>query len=130
MTIRPNLQIIYVSNMESSTAFYEKLFDAKPVFANPGYVEFAAGADSSFAICEGTRTPDTSIVRFSEIGIHVKSTEDVDVFFDKWQNELDVKVVQKPTDECYGRTFAVSDPDGHIIRAYSMFSNWTHYEPK
>ena len=50
---KPNLQLVYVSDIERSTAFYKTLFNAEPVFSSPRYVAFAAGGDALFAIWTG-----------------------------------------------------------------------------
>lgn len=118
MTIspKPNLQLIYVSDIERSTAFYKTLFNAEPVFSSPRYVAFAAGGEALFAIWTGGRTPDIAAPRFSEIGIMLPSNEEVDRLFEEWQKNPDIKIVQEPHTEVFGRTFLVADPDGHIIR--------------
>ena len=105
-----------VSDIEQSTAFYKKLFDAEPVFMSPRYVAFSAGGEALFAIWTGGTAPDLAAPRFSEIGIMLPSNEDVDRLFEKWKKNPDIKVVQEPVAEVFGRTFLVADPDGHIIR--------------
>lgn len=113
---KPNLQLIYVSDIERSTAFYKTLFNSEPVFSSPRYVAFAAGSEALFAIWTGGTTPDVAAPRFSEIGIMLPTSEDVDRLFEEWQHNHDIKIVQKPQTEIFGRTFLVADPDGHIIR--------------
>lgn len=54
-----NLQLIYVSDIARSTAFYQQLFAAKPVFTSPQYVAFAGSGDALFALWSGT-APDTA----------------------------------------------------------------------
>ncbi len=118
MTIspKPNLQLIYVSDIKRSTDFYKMLFNSEPVFSSPRYVAFAAGGEVLFAIWTGGTTPDVAVPRFSEIGIMLPSSQDVDYLFDKWKKNSDIKIVQEPRTEVFGRTFLVQDPDGHIIR--------------
>lgn len=118
MTIspKPNLQLVYVSNIERSTAFYQRLFNAQPVFSSPRYVAFAASGEALFAIWTGGTTPDPTVVRFSEIGIMLPTNGDVDGLFEKWQKDPEIKIAQEPRTEVFGRTFLVEDPDGHIIR--------------
>ncbi len=116
VSCKPNLQLVYVSDIERSTAFYETLFNIKPVFSSPRYVAFAADGEALFAIWSGGTTPDTSIPRFSEIGIMLPSGEDVDRLFEEWRKKPDIKIVKEPHTEVFGRTFLIEDPDGHIIR--------------
>ncbi|HEX2978383.1 MAG TPA: VOC family protein [Candidatus Babeliales bacterium] len=113
---KPNLQLIYVSDIKRSTDFYKKIFNSEPIFSSPRYVAFSAGGPAIFAIWTGGTTPDASVPRFSEIGIMLPSSEDVDRLFEEWQKNHDIKIVKEPYTEVFGRTFLVSDPDGHIIR--------------
>ncbi len=113
---KPNLQLVYVSDIKRSTDFYKTLFNAEPVFSSPRYAAFSAGGDAIFAIWTGGTTPDISAPRFSEIGIMLSSNEEVDGLFNEWQKNPDIKIIQKPTTEVFGRTFLAADPDGHVIR--------------
>lgn len=113
---KPNLQLIYVSDIERSTNFYKTLFNAEPIFFSPRYVAFAADGEALFAIWTGGTTPDAAAPRFSEIGIMLPSSEEVDLLFEKWRKNPDIKIVREPYTEVFGRTFLVADPDGHIIR--------------
>lgn len=113
---KPNLQLVYVSDVEKSTAFYKKLFNSEPVFSSPRYVAFAAGGDALFAIWSGGKTPESGAPRFSEIGIMLESSDDVDKLYDEWKKDQSIKIIQEPQTEVFGRTFLVEDPDGHVIR--------------
>ena len=113
---KPNLQLVYVSDIGRSTAFYNTLFNSEPMFSSPRYVAFAAGGEALFAIWTGGTTPDVETPRFSEIGIMLPSNEDVDHLYEVWKKNPDIKIVQEPCTEVFGRTFLVKDPDGHIIR--------------
>ncbi|MDE1482922.1 VOC family protein [Xenorhabdus bovienii] len=113
---KPNLQLVYVSDIEHSTAFYKTIFNAEPIFASPRYVAFSAGGEVLFAIWSGGTKPDRAIPRFSEIGIMLPSGKDVDRCFEEWRKNPEIKIVQEPHTEVFGRTFLAEDPDGHIIR--------------
>lgn len=116
MSPKANLQLVYVSNIERSMAFYKKIFNSEPVFSSPRYVAFSAGADALFAIWSGGTTPDLAAPRFSEIGIMLKSNDDVNSLFEDWQKDPDIHIVQEVHTDVFGRTFLAGDPDGHIIR--------------
>lgn len=118
VTHKANLQLVYVSDIARSTAFYQEIFNLTPAFSSPRYVAFAADSSSEalFAIWTGGEKPDLATPRFSEIGIMVSSNEEVDGLFDRWRNNVDITIVRAPYDEVFGRTFLVKDPDGHIIR--------------
>lgn len=113
---KPNLQLIYVSDIERSKNFYETLFNAKPVFSSPRYVAFSAGGEALFSIWTGGTSPDVAVQRFSEIGIMLRTSEDVNRLFEEWQKIPGIKFVREIYTEVFGCTFLVSDPDGHIIR--------------
>ncbi len=116
VSLKPNLQLVYVSDIKRSTEFYKTLFNTTPVFTSPRYVAFDAGGGVLFAIWSGGGAPDATSPRYSEIGIMVPSNVDIDQLFEEWQKRPDIKVVQKPYNDVFGRTFIVADPDGHIIR--------------
>lgn len=118
MTInpKPNLQLIYVSDIKRSTDFYKMLYKAEPVFTSPRYVAFSAGDGALFAIWTGRATPDVASPRYSEVGIMLASNEAVDQLYEEWKQNPNIKIVQEPQTEVFGRTFLVKDPDGHIIR--------------
>ena len=113
---KPNLQLVYVYDIECSTVFYKTIFKADPVFESPRYVAFSAGVEALFAIWTGGTKPDIDSPRFSEIGIMLPSGEDVDNLFEEWKKNPDINIIQEPCTEVFGRTFLVKDPDGHIIR--------------
>jgi hypothetical protein len=114
--IKPNLQLVYVSDIERSTTFYINLFHEEPVFSSPRYVAFSSGGDALFAIWSGAEVPDLNVPRYSEIGIMLPSSEAVDLLFDEWKNNPEINIMKEPYTEVFGRTFLVKDPDGHIIR--------------
>jgi len=113
---KPNLQLIYVSDIKFSTDFYKKLFNSEPVFTSPRYVAFDAGGKALFALWAGGTTPDVTVPRYSEIGVMLPTSQDVDLLFEEWEKNSDIKVLQVPHTEVFGRTFLIEDPDGHIIR--------------
>lgn len=113
---KPNLQLIYVSDIKRSTDLYKSLFEAEPVFSSPRYVAFSAGEQAFFALWTGGTKPNLSTPRFSEIGILLPSNEAVDLLFETWKNNPDLTIVQEPETQVFGRTFIVKDPDGHLIR--------------
>lgn len=113
---QPNLQLIYVSDINRSTEFYKTLFNAEPVFVSPRYVAFNAGGDTLFALWTGGTKPDENATRFSEIGIMLSSNEEVDNLYAEWKKNPDIQILHEPRTEVFGQTFLVKDPDGHIIR--------------
>jgi catechol 2,3-dioxygenase-like lactoylglutathione lyase family enzyme len=113
---KPNLQLVYVSDVERSTTFYKTIFNAEPIFSSPRYVAFSAGGEALFAIWTGGEKPDAQAPRFSEIGIMLPSGDDVRGLFEVWRQNPDIKIMREPYTEVFGLTFLAEDPDGHIIR--------------
>jgi predicted enzyme related to lactoylglutathione lyase len=118
MTIspKPNLQLLYVSDIKRSTDFYKMILKADPVFTSPRYVAFSAGEGVLFAIWTGGTAPDISAPRYSEVGIMLSSDAAVDQLYEEWKQSPGINIIQEPQTEVFGRTFLVKDPDGHIIR--------------
>ena len=116
--IKPNLQLIYVSDIDRSTKFYTMLFKTQPVFVSPRYVAYSAGGDEAmFALWSGSeRKPDLTIPRFGEIGIGLTSNQEVDLLAEEWKKNTAIKFLEEPRTEVFGRTFVIQDPDGHLIR--------------
>ncbi|MFV0461167.1 MAG: VOC family protein [Actinomycetales bacterium] len=113
----PNLFLIYVTDVERSTAFYTDLFEVEPIQITPRYVPFPVAPGVLFALWSGrgdTVTPETP--RSFEVGLMVpRATAAVDEVYEKWTAK-GVTVVEEPHDEVFGRTFVVADPDGNLIR--------------
>jgi predicted enzyme related to lactoylglutathione lyase len=113
---KPNLQLVYVSDIERSTNFYKTIFNTEPLFESPRYVAFTVSGEALFAIWSGGETPEQATPRYSEIGIMLPSSEDVDNLFILWKENADINIIREPYNEVFGRTFLAADPDGHVIR--------------
>lgn len=113
----PNLFLIYVTDVERSTAFYSDLFDIEPRMITPRYVPFEVAPGVLFAIWSGrSESVSATTPRSSELGLMVsRSQAAVDDIFADWQAK-GVTVVEEPHDDVFGRTFVVADPDGNLIR--------------
>lgn len=113
-----NLHLIYVSDVERSTDLYKELFNVEPVFSSPRYVAFptSESGNALFALWSGGAVPDPEIQRYSEIGIMLKTNDDVNLKFETLKDHPSLTIVKEPYDEVFGRTFVVKDPDGHLIR--------------
>ena len=113
---KPNLQLLYVTDIQRSTARYRRWFAADPVFASPRYVAFSAGGEALFALWSGGDAPHADVPRFVETGIMLASDAEVDQLYQAWRADPDLRIAQPPSTEVYGRTFLALDPDGHRIR--------------
>lgn len=111
--------LLFVSNPQTSSLFYQELFGIKPIEESPTFVLFALangvmlGLWSKYTAEPRVEVPPGAL----EICFPAK---DVDALYEEW-GKKQVTVAQKPTDMDFGRTFVVLDPDGHRIRAYRLF---------
>lgn len=51
------------------------------------------------------------------------SGDAVDQLFEVWRCKPQLKILQEPWSEIFGRTFLVADPDGHVIRVCLLDEN-------
>ncbi|PHM40258.1 glyoxalase [Xenorhabdus mauleonii] len=116
IAVKPNLQLVYVSDIERSTRFYKTIFNAEPIFSSPRYVAFSADNEAIFALWSGGTKPDSATQRFSEIGIMLPASNNVEQLFEDWKKHPDINIEQEIYTDVFGQTFLVKDPDGHIIR--------------
>ncbi|HEY8700715.1 MAG TPA: VOC family protein [Arthrobacter sp.] len=113
----PNLFLIYVKDVQRSTAFYSDLFQMGPVMVTPRYVPFEVAPGVLFALWSGAGEDVTQKTpRSSEVGLMLPGSGDaVDRCYAEWTAK-GVTVVDEPRDEVFGRTFVIADPDGNLIR--------------
>ncbi|GAA3963763.1 VOC family protein [Gordonia caeni] len=113
----PNLFLIGVRDAEAATAFYGALFEIEPTFISPHYVAFEVAPGVLFALWTGYSEQSVpSTPRTSEVGLMVPgATTAIDELFTRWGSK-GVRVVEKPHDAVFGRTFVIADPDGNLIR--------------
>lgn len=113
----PNLFLIYVTDVERSTAFYSDLFEMEPLAVTPRYVPFEVAPGVLFALWSGRAdTVKAATPRTSEVGLMLSgSTSSVTDRYAEWIAK-GATVIEEPHDEVFGRTFVVADPDGNLIR--------------
>ncbi|MDX7987721.1 glyoxalase [Xenorhabdus sp. 12] len=116
IAVKPNLQLVYVSDIERSTDFYKTILNVEPIFSSPRYVAFSVSNEAIFALWSGGAKPDKIAQRFSEIGIMLPSSNDVEQLFEDWKKHPDINIEHELYTDVFGQTFLVKDPDGHIIR--------------
>jgi predicted enzyme related to lactoylglutathione lyase len=116
----PNLGfvLLFVSNPQKSSLFYQEIFKIDPIEESPTFVLFALKNGVMLGLwSKYTAEPRVEVPAGAfEIGF---SCDDVDALYDEW-GKKHVTVAQKPTDMDFGRTFVILDPDGHRIRAYKL----------
>ena len=118
--IQPTLGLVllFVKNPHTSAAFYNKLFNAKPIEQSPTFAMFALSNGVMLGLWSRYTAEPTVAMQpgTAEICFVV---ENVDAAFDTLGAE-GITMIQKPTDMDFGRTFVALDPDGHRIRIYKL----------
>ncbi len=117
----PNLFLVYVTDIDRSTAFYGDLFEMEPTMRTPRYVPFEIAPGVLFSLWTGRADQvRPELPRTSEVGLMMPGGADaVDAIFERWTSEEAahrVTVVEPPFDDVFGRTFVITDPDGNLIR--------------
>jgi len=113
-----NFVLLFVSNPQKSSLFYQELFEITPIEKSPTFVMFALENGMMLGLWNKyTAEPrvDASPGSF-EICF---PSDDVDALYDVWSKNHLI-VLQKPIDMDFGRTFVIQDPDGHRIRIYKL----------
>ena len=113
---KPNLFIVYVNGVTTSTAFYQDLFGLVPSLVTPRFVAFPLGSGIDLALWSGAGTVQRDIVRTSEVCLNIDGgSEAIDALYAEWSAK-GVNIVEEPHDDIFGRTFLITDPDGNLIR--------------
>ena len=110
--------LLFVTNPQKSSLFYQEIFKIQPIETSPTFVMFALKNGVMLGLwSKYTAEPHVDAAAGAmEIGF---PTEDVDALYEEWGTKH-ITVAQKPTDMDFGRTFVVLDPDGHRIRVYKL----------
>ena len=111
--------IVYVSDIDTSVAFYSDLLDLKTDFVSPRYVTFELVEGVSLALWTGNADAlEEASNRTTEVCLNVPA-EQVLTTLQQWKDKS-VQVVREPYEEVFGTTFVVADPDGNLIRVASI----------
>lgn len=112
------LVLLFVSNPQKSSLFYQDLFGINPVEESPTFVLFALKNGVMLGLwSKYTAEPRVEIAGGAmEIAF---PCDHVDALYEEW-GKKQVTIAQKPVDMDFGRTFVALDPDGHRIRVYKF----------
>ncbi len=110
--------LLFVTNPQTSSLFYQKILNIKPIEESPTFVMFALANGVMLGLWSKYTAEPRVDASPSALEICFP-TEDVDQLYEEW-GAKHMTVAQKPTDMDFGRTFVVLDPDGHRIRAYKL----------
>lgn len=114
---RPTSVILYVEDVEVSTAFYRTILSKEP---SANFVDFAVFALSD-DITIGLQTKDqiepvaVGGPGCVELSMSYASSEEVSEIYRDWR-QLGVQIVLEPCVLEFGYTFVATDPDGHRLR--------------
>ena len=113
----PNLLLFYVKDPIKSAAFYEKIFNQKPVAAFPTYVAFSFPNGLTFSLWSISAKDFVSSGNGhrSELAFLVPEEKEVRRLRETWGN-LGVIIEQDLCVAAFGLTFVALDPDEHRIR--------------
>ncbi|MBO0810498.1 MAG: VOC family protein [Microlunatus sp.] len=112
----PNLFLIYVTDVQRATSFYNDLFGMQPKLVTPRYVPYEVAPGVLFALWSGRQDQITDAPRTCEVGLMLPGgAAEIDALYQTWVAK-GVTVHQEPYDDVFGRTFMITDPDQNLIR--------------
>ena len=113
----PNSVILYVSDVEASTAFYRRILDHEPIETYPGFSVFKLSDDMTLGLQAADEIEPVAepYVGGAELSLSNVEHADVDRLHAQWEM-LGIPMVLEPTVLEFGYTFVATDPDGHRLR--------------
>ena len=113
----PNSVILYVSDVEVSTAFYRRILGHGPIETYPGFSVFKLCDDMTLGLQAADEIEPAAepYVGGSELSLSDVKHADVDRLHARWRM-LGIPMVLEPTVLEFGYTFVATDPDGHRLR--------------
>lgn len=116
----PNFILLYVSNPQQSTTFYQTLLGCEPIESSATFAMFALNSGVMLGLwSRETVLPAASGQSGnSEIAMTVGNKESVLAMYQLW-TERGITIIQEPTAMDFGFTFVATDADGHRIRVFA-----------
>jgi predicted enzyme related to lactoylglutathione lyase len=117
----PNFVLLYVDSPKASATFYAGLLDRQPVETSPTFAMFALDSGLMLGLWSRHTAEPTPIAGGgggAELAFQVDDAAAVDASYHVWSGK-DLRVLQRPVDLNFGRTFVVLDPDGHRLRVFA-----------
>ena len=113
----PNSVILYVSDVEASTAFYSRILGHGPMETDPGFSVVALSDDVTLGLQAADEIEPAAepYVGESELSLSDVEHVDVDRLYAQWK-ALGIPMILAPTVLEFGYTFVATDPDGHRLR--------------
>ena len=113
----PTSVILYVEDVNVSTAFYRRALGEEPVETFEGFAVFALTEDVTLGLqARGGIDPAAVGTPGSvELSMSQATREDVDRLHRSWSG-FGFPMALEPTELAFGYTFVATDPDGHRLR--------------
>lgn len=113
----PNSIVLYVSDVETSTAFYRRVLGSGPVETYPGFSVFSLSDDVTLGLQAADEIEPAAepYVGGGELSLSDVERVDVDRLYARWK-KLGIPMVLEPRVLEFGYTFVSTDPDGHRLR--------------
>jgi len=113
----PNSVILYVSDVEASTAFYRRILDHEPIETYPGFSVFKLSDDMTLGLQAADEIEPVAepYVGGAELSLSNVEHADVDRLHAQWEM-LSIPMVLEPAVLGFGYTFVATAPDGHRLR--------------
>ena len=113
----PNSVILYVSDVETSTAFYRGILGHGPIETYPGFSVFKLSDDMTLGLQAADEIEPAAEPYVVGVELSLSDVEhtDVDRLHAQWKM-LGIPMVLEPTVLEFGYTFVATDPDGHRLR--------------
>ena len=113
----PNSVILYVSDVEVSTAFYREILGHGPIKTYPGFSVFTLSDEMTLGLQAADEIEPAAepYVGGTELSLSNVERADVDRLHAQWK-ALGIPMVLEPTVLEFGYTFVATDPDGHRLR--------------
>ncbi|WP_133140298.1 VOC family protein [Legionella genomosp. 1] len=118
--LEPSAVIIYVSNVATSSSFYQDLLEINPEELSPAFSAFKMQNGVTIGLKDReTVEPAAEGNGGFELAITVSTNEQVDALFGQWK-QRGIPVAQIPITLDYGYTFVALDPDNNRIRVVAL----------
>ena len=115
----PNFLILYVKNPTDSATVYARLLGRPAADSAPNFAMFALTSGVMLGLWAAHDVaPAATPIGGAEVGFALDSRQAVDDCHARWQ-QLDLRIIQPPTDLDFGHTFTALDPDGHRLRVFA-----------
>ncbi|MFY0599167.1 MAG: VOC family protein [Cyclobacteriaceae bacterium] len=121
---------LFVSDVEKSVAFYEKLFDQPVSKTKTDYFKF--DLDNPGLVISFIKSPDKVKSDFGHLGFRVENLEALEGKKKLLKESLDITLEEENVACCYAKQdkFWVNDPDGYEWEVYHFLEDVNTDEPK